>query len=177
MRTIKTSLGFLYDTAVTYPAPANLNYNYNFGVYALTILALQIVSGIFLVMFYCSDASLAFLSVEHIMRDVPYGWFVRYLHANGASFFFIVVYIHMFRGLLYGSYFYPRRLLWCSGVIILLLMIITSFLVMYCMGPNVLLGCYRYYKSSLNSTLLRPKDCVLALERIFSRKSNSYEVF
>ena len=68
------------------------------------------------------------LSVEHIMRDVPYGWFIRYLHANGASFFFIVVYAHLFRGLYYGSYFFPRRLLWCSGVIILLLMIITSFL-------------------------------------------------
>jgi len=69
-----------------------------------------------------------FLSVEHLMRDVPYGWFLRYLHANGASFFFIVVYAHLFRGLYYGSYFYPRRLLWCSGVIILLLMIITAFL-------------------------------------------------
>jgi quinol-cytochrome oxidoreductase complex cytochrome b subunit len=128
MRTIKHNLGFLYDTSITYPAPVNLNYNYNFGIYALIILALQIVSGIFLVMSYCSNASLAFISVEHIMRDVPYGWFVRYLHANGASFFFIVVYAHLFRALLYGSYFYPRRLLWCSGVVILLLMIITSFL-------------------------------------------------
>jgi quinol-cytochrome oxidoreductase complex cytochrome b subunit len=128
MRTIKQSLGFIYDTTISYPAPANLNYNYNFGVYALTILALQIISGIFLVMFYCSNASMAFLSVEHIMRDIPYGWFIRYVHANGASFFFIVVYLHLFRGLIYGSYFYPRRMLWCSGVIILLLMIITSFL-------------------------------------------------
>jgi len=128
MRTIKRSLGFLYDTAITYPAPISLNYNYNFGIYALLVLALQIVTGIFLVMFYSSHASLAFLSVEHLMRDVPYGWFIRYLHANGASFFFIVVYAHLFRGLYYGSYFYPRRLLWCSGVIILLLMIITAFL-------------------------------------------------
>jgi quinol-cytochrome oxidoreductase complex cytochrome b subunit len=128
MRSIKKTLGVFYDTAVTYPAPINLNYNYNYGIYALVILALQIISGIFLVMFYSSNASMAFLSVEHIMRDVPYGWFVRYLHANGASFFFIVVYLHLFRGLYYGSYFYPRRLLWCSGVIILLLMIITSFL-------------------------------------------------
>lgn len=128
MRTIKRSLGFLYDTAITYPAPSSLNYNYNFGIAALLVLALQIITGIFLVMFYCSNASLAFLSVEHLMRDVPYGWFLRYLHANGASFFFIVVYAHLFRGLYYGSYFYPRRLLWCSGVIILLLMIITAFL-------------------------------------------------
>jgi len=128
MRQIKRSLGFIYDTAITYPAPISLNYNYNFGVYALLVLALQIVTGIFLVMFYSTNASLAFLSVEHLMRDVPYGWFLRYLHANGASFFFIVVYAHLFRGLYYGSYFYPRRLLWCSGVIILLLMIVTAFL-------------------------------------------------
>jgi quinol-cytochrome oxidoreductase complex cytochrome b subunit len=128
MRQLKQNLGLLYSTAITYPAPASLNYNYNFGIYALVILGLQIVSGIFLVMFYCSNASLAFLSVEHLMRDVPYGWFIRYLHANGASFFFIVVYLHLVRGLYYGSFLYPRRLLWCSGVIILLLMIITSFL-------------------------------------------------
>lgn len=128
MRHIKRSLGWLYETAITYPAPITMNYNYNFGIYALVVLALQIVTGIFLVMFYCSNASLAFLSVEHLMRDVPYGWFIRYLHANGASFFFIVVYAHLLRGLFYGSYFYPRRLLWCSGVIILLLMILTSFL-------------------------------------------------
>jgi ubiquinol-cytochrome c reductase cytochrome b/c1 subunit len=128
MRFIKKNFGFFYDTAITYPAPITLNYNYNFGIYALIVLALQIVTGIFLVMFYCSNSTLAFLSVEHIMRDVPYGWFIRYLHANGASFFFIVVYAHLVRGLFYGSYFYPRRLLWSSGVIILLLMILTSFL-------------------------------------------------
>jgi ubiquinol-cytochrome c reductase cytochrome b/c1 subunit len=128
MRLVKNNLGWLYNTAVTYPAPVTMNYNYNFGIYALVVLSLQIITGIFLVMFYCSNASLAFLSVEHLMRDVPYGWFIRYLHANGASFFFIVVYAHLLRGLFYGSYFYPRRLLWCSGVIILLLMILTSFL-------------------------------------------------
>jgi len=128
MRTIKKSLGFMYDTAITYPAPSNLNYNYNYGIYALLILGIQIISGIFLVMFYCPNAASAFLSVEHIMRDVPYGWFIRYLHANGASFFFIVVYLHLFRAIYYGSYFYPRRLLWCTGVLILLLMIVTAFL-------------------------------------------------
>jgi len=121
-------LGLLYETAITYPAPITLNYNYNFGIYALVILGLQIITGLFLVMFYCSNSQLAFLSVEHIMRDVPFGWFIRYLHANGASFFFIVVYAHLVRGLFYGSYHYPRRLLWSSGVIILLLMILTSFL-------------------------------------------------
>jgi ubiquinol-cytochrome c reductase cytochrome b/c1 subunit len=128
MRHLKKHLAFLYDTAITYPAPTTLNYNYNFGIYALVILFLQIITGIFLVMFYSSNASLAFLSVEHIMRDVPYGWFLRYLHANGASFFFLIIYLHLFRGIYYGSFLYPRRMLWCSGVIILLLMILTSFL-------------------------------------------------
>jgi quinol-cytochrome oxidoreductase complex cytochrome b subunit len=128
MRFIKKNLGMLYETAISYPAPITLNYNYNFGIYALVVLGLQIITGIFLVTFYCSNSSLAFLSVEHIMRDIPYGWFIRYMHANGASFFFIVVYAHLVRGLFYGSYFFPRRLLWCSGVIILLLMILTSFL-------------------------------------------------
>jgi len=128
MRLLKSNLGPLYTTAISYPAPASLNYNYNFGIYALVILGLQIVTGIFLVMFYCSNTSLAFLSVEHLMRDIPNGWFLRYLHANGASFFFIVVYAHMIRGIYYGSFVFPRRLLWCTGVIILLLMIITAFL-------------------------------------------------
>jgi ubiquinol-cytochrome c reductase cytochrome b subunit len=128
LRHVKKYLGGLYDTAIIYPAPVTLNYNYNFGVYALTLLMLQIVTGIFLVMFYCDNTSLAFISIEHLMRDVPYGWLLRYLHANGASFFFIVVYCHLFRGLIYGSFIKPRELLWCSGVIILLLMIITAFL-------------------------------------------------
>jgi quinol-cytochrome oxidoreductase complex cytochrome b subunit len=128
MRLIKGNLSWIYKTAITYPAPATMNYNYNYGIYAIVVLSLQIITGIFLVTFYCSNASLAFLSIEHLMRDVPYGWFIRYLHANGASFFFIVVYAHLLRGLFYGSFAYPRRLLWSSGVIILLLMILTSFL-------------------------------------------------
>jgi quinol-cytochrome oxidoreductase complex cytochrome b subunit len=128
MRRFKSKLLAFYESAITYPAPANLNYNYNFGIYAFVILIVQIVSGIFLVMSYCPSATAAFLSVEHIMRDVPYGWFVRYLHANGASFFFIVVYLHMGRALVYESYVFPRRALWSSGVVILLLMILTSFL-------------------------------------------------
>lgn len=128
MRFFKNNLGFLYETAITYPAPSNLSYNWNFGVFALLVLVIQIVSGIFLVMFYSANADIAFVTVERIMRDVPYGWLLRYVHANGASFFFIVVYTHLFRGLFYGSYFYPRRGLWCTGVIILLLMILTAFL-------------------------------------------------
>ncbi len=91
-------------------------------------LVLQIITGIFLAMHYTPHVDMAFLSVEHIMRDVEGGWFLRYMHANGASMFFIVVYIHVFRGLYYGSYSSPREFLWCVGVIILLLMIITAFI-------------------------------------------------
>ena len=89
---------------------------------------IQIATGIFLAMHYTPHIDLAFLSVEHIMRDVEGGWLLRYAHANGASMFFMVVYIHMFRGLYYGSYASPREFLWCIGVIILLLMIITAFI-------------------------------------------------
>jgi len=130
MRIIKSNflLNNLYATGFVYPAPANLTYLWNFGIYALVCLGVQIVTGIILAMHYTADVNLAFLSVEHIMRDVNHGWLFRYLHANGASMFFIVVYVHLFRGLYYGSYLYPRALLWISGVIILLLMIITAFM-------------------------------------------------
>lgn len=92
------------------------------------MLIIQLLTGIFLAMHYVPDINLAFSSVEHIMRDVNNGWFLRYLHANGASFFFIVVYIHIFRGLYYGSYIKPRHLVWCSGVIIFLVMMGTAFM-------------------------------------------------
>jgi len=118
----------LYKTAVSYPAPINLSYFWNFGVYALACLVIQIVTGIVLAMHYVPDISLAFSSVEHIMKDVNYGWLLRYVHANGASMFFIVVYIHTFRGLYYSSFMHPRQLLWIVGVVILLLMILTAFL-------------------------------------------------
>jgi len=95
---------------------------------ALVFLLIQITTGIFLAMHYVPNIDLAFFSVEHIMRDVNYGWLLRYFHSNGASMFFIIVYIHIFRGLYYGSYNYPRHLLWISGVIILLLMILTAFM-------------------------------------------------
>jgi len=117
MRATKSIFLPFYNSAIVYPAPANLNYLYNFGIYALIMLAVQIITGIFLVMYYTPNIGLAFESVEHLMRDIPYGWLLRYLHANGASFFFIVVYGHIMRGLIYGSYVYPRRLLWVSGVI------------------------------------------------------------
>jgi ubiquinol-cytochrome c reductase cytochrome b subunit len=116
------------DHLIEYPTPSNLNYWWGFGSLAGICLVIQIASGVFLAMHYTANVELAFASVEHIMRDVEGGWLLRYLHANGASMFFIVVYIHMFRGLYYGSYASPRELVWCVGVIILLLMIITAFI-------------------------------------------------
>jgi ubiquinol-cytochrome c reductase cytochrome b subunit len=103
-----------------YYAPKNFNFWYIFGGLAITVLVIQIVTGIFLVMNYKPDAALAFASVEYIMRDVPGGWFIRYMHSTGASAFFIVVYLHMFRGLMYGSYRKPRELVWIFGCLIFL---------------------------------------------------------
>ncbi len=111
-----------------YPVPKNLNYWWNFGSLALVMLVIMIASGIFLAMNYTPHADMAFDSVERIMRDVNYGWIIRYMHANGASFFFIVVYIHIFRGMYYGSYKAPREVLWWMGIIIFLLMMATAFM-------------------------------------------------
>ena len=111
-----------------YPTPKNLNYLWNFGSLAGIILVIMILSGIFLAMHYVPHVSMAFDSVERIMRDVNGGWLIRYIHMNGASMFFIVVYIHIFRGLFYGSYKSPRELLWILGVLILLLMMATAFM-------------------------------------------------
>ena len=113
---------------IDYPAPRNLNYWWNFGSLAGILLVLQIVTGVVLAMHYTPHADLAFDSVEHIMRDVEWGWLMRYLHANGGSMFFAVVYIHLFRGLYYGSYKAPREILWWMGVIILLLMMASAFM-------------------------------------------------
>lgn len=121
-------LEVLYHSLYLYPVPINLTYLWNFGVLALLCLAIQIITGIFLAMHYTAHVDLAFLSIEHIMRDVNYGWLFRYIHANGASAFFFVVYVHMFRGLYYGSYVHPREWLWGVGVIIFLLMILTAFM-------------------------------------------------
>ncbi|GAK34098.1 cytochrome b [Iodidimonas nitroreducens] len=111
-----------------YPAPRNLNYFWNFGSLAGLCLVIQIATGIVLAMHYTPTVAGAFNSVEHIMRDVNYGWLLRYIHANGASMFFIVVFIHIFRGLYYGSYKAPREVLWMLGVVILLLMMATAFM-------------------------------------------------
>jgi ubiquinol-cytochrome c reductase cytochrome b subunit len=111
-----------------YPVPRNLNYWWNFGFMALICLALQIVTGIILAMHYAANATVAFDSVEHIMRDVNWGWLMRYAHANGASAFFAVIYIHIFRGFYYGSYKAPREMVWLLGVVIFLLMMATGFM-------------------------------------------------
>ena len=116
------------DHLIEYPTPSNLSYWWGFGSLAGICLILQILTGIFLAMHYTPHVDLAFFSVEHIMRDVEGGWFLRYMHANGASMFFIVVYLHMFRGLYYGSYASPRELVWIVGVLIFLLMILTAFI-------------------------------------------------
>ena len=116
------------DHLINYPTPINIHYAWNFGFLASMCLIIQILTGIFLAMHYTPHVDLAFASLEHIMRDVNYGWLLRYIHANGASMFFIVVYIHMFRGLYFGSYTKPRHLVWMVGVVILLLMILTAFI-------------------------------------------------
>ena len=112
----------------TFPTPRNFNYFWNFGALAMINLLIMIATGIFLAMNYTAHTGMAFDSVERIMRDVNYGWLLRYAHANGASMFFIVVYIHIFRGLYYGSYKAPRELLWMLGVVIFLLMMATAFM-------------------------------------------------
>jgi ubiquinol-cytochrome c reductase cytochrome b/c1 subunit len=120
--------GLMHSSFVAYPTPKNLNYWWTFGAILSLMLGVQIITGIVLVMHYTPHVDMAFNSVEHIMRDVNYGWLLRYLHSNGASMFFVAVYIHMFRGLYYGSYKEPREVLWILGVILLLLMIMTGFM-------------------------------------------------
>lgn len=115
------------DHLTEYYTPKNFNFWYFFGSLAMVVLILQIVTGILLAMNYKADADLAFASVEYIMRDVWGGWFIRYMHSTGASFFFIVIYLHMFRGLMYGSYKNPRELIWIFGMVIYVAMMATAF--------------------------------------------------
>ena len=116
------------DHLSKYYAPKNFNFWYFFGSLALLVLVLQIVTGIFLTMQYKPDGELAFASVEYIMRDVDWGWLIRYLHSTGASAFFIVVYLHMFRGMMYGSYQKPRELIWIFGMFIFLALMAEAFM-------------------------------------------------
>jgi ubiquinol-cytochrome c reductase cytochrome b subunit len=121
-------IGLVHSSFIAYPTPRNLNYFWTFGAILTFMLVAQIVTGIILAMHYVPNATLAFSSVNHIMTDVDYGWLIRYLHSNGASFFFFAVYMHIFRGLYYGSYKAPREVLWILGVIIYLLMMATAFM-------------------------------------------------
>ncbi|PWB82541.1 MAG: cytochrome b [Methylocystaceae bacterium] len=121
-------LSFIHESFVAYPVPKNLNYLWTFGAILSFMLIAQIATGIVLAMHYTPETTLAFNSIEHIMRDVNWGWVLRYAHANGASMFFLAVYIHIFRGIYYGSYKEPREVLWILGIIVFLLMMATGFL-------------------------------------------------
>jgi ubiquinol-cytochrome c reductase cytochrome b/c1 subunit len=121
-------VSFVHSSFVAYPTPRNLNYWWTFGGILTFMLGVQIITGILLAMHYTPHVDHAFNSVEQIMRDVNFGWLLRYLHANGASMFFLAAYIHMFRGMYYGSYKEPREVLWILGVILLILMIATGFM-------------------------------------------------
>ncbi len=121
-------MGLVKAQFLDFPTPRNLNYWWTFGAILTLMLSIQIVTGVVLVMHYTPHTSMAFDSVEHIMRDVNYGWLLRYLHANGASMFFLAVYIHMFRGMYYGSYKTPREVLWMIGALIYVVMMATGFM-------------------------------------------------
>jgi ubiquinol-cytochrome c reductase cytochrome b subunit len=121
-------VGLVHSSFVAYPVPRNLNYLWAFGAILSFMLIAQIITGVILAMHYVPSSTLAFDSIEHIMRDVNYGWLIRYLHTNGASMFFFAVYVHIFRGIYYGSYKAPREVLWILGVIIYLLMMATAFM-------------------------------------------------
>ncbi|MGD0720899.1 MAG: cytochrome b/b6 [Roseiarcus sp.] len=121
-------MGLIHSSFIVYPTPRNLNFMWTFGAILSFMLVAQIVTGVVLAMHYTPESTMAFDSVEHIMRDVNYGWLMRYLHSNGASMFFLAVYMHIFRGIYYGSYKAPREVLWILGVIIYLLMMATAFM-------------------------------------------------
>ena len=142
---LKLVNNFVYDSLM----PLNLNYWFNFGSILGLFLIVQIVSGVFLAMNYIPQVDLAFDSIEYIMREVPYGYIIRYTHANGAALFFVAVYLHMARGLLYGSYSKPKTLTWSIGVIIFLLMIITAFI-----GYSLVFGQMSYWAIAVITNLL-----------------------
>ena len=157
MRILKSHplLGLLNSYLIDAPQPANISYLWNFGSLLGLCLVIQIVTGVTLAMHYTPNVDLAFISVEHIIRDVNYGWFIRYCHANVASFFFIFVYFHIGRGLYYSSYKFPRTLTWSLGVIMLVLMMAIAFLG-YQHSPKwtynkffiiqtIFLFCFRYF--------------------------------
>lgn len=141
---------FIKHELTEYPTPRNLSYWWNFGFLAGFVLVLQLVTGIFLAMHYKADSGLAFDSIQHIMRDVSYGWLLRYMHSTGASAFFIVVYVHMARTLYYGSYRAPRELMWWTGQVLLLLLMAISF-----MGYLLPWGQMSYWGAAVITNLFR----------------------
>jgi ubiquinol-cytochrome c reductase cytochrome b/c1 subunit len=163
-----------HDSAVSYPVPRNLNYLWTFGGILAFMLVSQIITGVILAMHYTPNAALAFNSVEHIMRDVNFGWLLRYLHSNGASMFFVAVYIHIFRGLYYGSYKAPREVLWILGVIIFLLMMATAF-----MGYVLPWGQMSFWGATVITNLFsalpgdRRDDRDLPVGRLFGRQPDA----
>ncbi len=130
MRILKNHpiLSIINGVLVDLPTPSNITYWWGFGSLLGLVLIIQIATGIFIAMHYSPTVETAFISVEHIMRDVNYGWFLRYTHANGASMFFILVYLHVARGLYFGSYTKPREMLWGVGVVIIIVMMATAFI-------------------------------------------------
>ena len=144
------------DTVVTFPTPKNLNYWWTFGGILAVCLVIQIVTGLVLAMHYVANAGLAFNSVEHIMRDVNHGWMIRYIHANGASMFFLAVYVHIARGMYYGSYKAPREVLWLLGCVIYLLMMATGF-----MGYVLPWGQMSYYGAVVITNLFSAFDRII----------------
>ena len=148
-------LDIINNHLVDYPTPSNLRYFWGFGSTAGICLVIQILTGVFLAIHYSCHVDLAFISVEHIIRDVNYGWLIRYAHANGASIFFMLVYIHIFRGLYYGSYIKPRQHLWASGVTIYLLIIATGFI-----GYVLPWGQIRFWRATVITNLFSAIPCI-----------------
>jgi quinol-cytochrome oxidoreductase complex cytochrome b subunit len=130
MRLVKkfNLLNIFYNSLITYPVPSNISYFWNFGISAGIMLFIQILTGIMLAMYYTPTSDLAFLSVRHIIDNIDYGHIIRMYHASGSSVFFFIVYLHIFRGLYYNSFTYPRQFVWISGVIVFILMICTAFM-------------------------------------------------
>jgi ubiquinol-cytochrome c reductase cytochrome b/c1 subunit len=145
-----------YDNLLDFPTPRNLTYMWTFGGILTFCLGVQIVTGVVLAMHYAPDTKVAFDSIEHLMRDVNYGWLLRYTHAVGASMFFIAVYLHLFRGLYYGSYKPPREILWIIGVLILLTMIATAF-----MGYSLVWGQMSFWAVTVITNLFSSLDSVI----------------
>ena len=163
--------GLVHSSFIAYPVPRNLNYMWTFGAILSFMLVAQIVTGVVLAMHYIPSSTQAFSSVDNIMRDVNYGWLIRYLHTNGASLFFFAGYIHMFRGLYYGSFKPPRELLWIIGVIIYFLMMATAFMgYVLPWGSMSSRGRDRHHQPHVGNPARRQHDRPLALGRIRRRR-------